>query len=243
MPEDVSDAGRSAARDAELFPSDEQLSQRVLWTCLLIALGWSVLGLGGLLPLYMVNTPCLASTLPPAPETGAYSALQDLSLLRLLRLTDPNPTSSSTSAALSQLALRDLIPGEDDSQVRTRLIILTALAIVLGVLPAFVLIIREFNKIVTYRERWLELRCGGLEMGWLSASSAPGLVGWGERRIKDFIVKVGLSASLDPPENIHGNGNGNGNHISSRRRKRELERIEQRRAELEIDVRSVFSIG
>lgn len=231
MPEDVSDAGRSAARDAELFPSDELLSQRVLWTCLLIVTGWSVLGLAGFLPLYMVDTPCLAKTTPPAEFTGTYSALQDLSLLRLMRLLDPGAVNTGSN---SSSPLRILIDGVDRSpNGRTRMIVLTVLAILLGVLPAFVLVMREFNKLVAYRERWVAVRCGGLEMGWLSARRAPGFVGWGERRIKDYMVKIGLSASLDAIEPAGGN--------SRRRREREL--IEERRQELDIDIRSLFSIG
>ncbi|KAJ3557112.1 hypothetical protein NM688_g1642 [Phlebia brevispora] len=221
-------AGTSVTRDAYLFPSDEQLSQRVLWTCLLVLLGWSALGLAGFLPLYMVDTSCLADSIPPAMFTGAYSALQDLSLLRLLRLLDPTSISSFGAA----LSIREVLTSDDHAKIRTRMIIITVFAIALGVLPALVLIIREFNKLVAYRERWLEVHCQGLEMGWLSGRAAPGFVGWGERRLKDFLVKTGLSASLDPPESANG-----------RRRRREQELLEEQRAQMEIDVRSLFSIG
>lgn len=235
VPTDVSDAGRSVVRDAQLFPSDEQLSQRVIWTCLIILLGWSLLGLAAFLPLYMVNTPCLAHSIPPAMFTGAYSVLQDLSLLRLLRLLDAGSITTDSDFALPNF-VREIINGDDRSpEARTRMIILTVLAIVLGVLPALVAVIREFNKLVAYRERWLYARCHGLEMGWLSARAAPGLVGWGERRVKDFIVKTGLSASLDSPENANG--------TAGRRTRRDREWIEQQREQLEIDVRSLFSIG
>ena len=77
VPSDVSDAGRSPAKDAQLFPSDEQLSQRVLWICTLIVAGWTVLALAAFLPLYMVSTPCLADSVPPARFSGVYSALQE----------------------------------------------------------------------------------------------------------------------------------------------------------------------
>ncbi|KAF7793418.1 hypothetical protein EIP86_004530 [Pleurotus ostreatoroseus] len=162
--------------------------------------------------------------------TGAYSALQDLSLLRLLRLLDADPSTGLADFTTS--SVRALLTTSDRSQIRTRMIIITVFAIVLGVLPAFVLIIREFNKLVALRERWTDVRCQGLDMGWLSARAAPGFVGWGERKFKDFLVKSGLSATLDPPENANG-----------RRNRREQEWIEERRANLEIDIRSLFSIG
>lgn len=227
---DMANAGKSALHDAYLFPSDEQLSQRVLWTCLLVLIGWSILGLAGFLPLYMVDTSCLADVTSPAMFTGAYSVLQDLSLLRLIRLLDADTTTGP--ADLTTLSVRELLTTSDRSKIRTRVIIITVFAIVLGVLPAFVLIVREFNKLVALRERWTEVRCQGLEMGWLSGRAAPGFIGWGERKFKDFVVKNGLSASLDPPESING-----------RRNRREQEWIEEQRALLEIDVRSLFSIG
>jgi len=63
-------------------------------------------------------------------------------------------------------------------------------------------------------------------MAWLSIRQAPGFVGWGEKRIKNFILKTGLSSALESPPNnngsrrradqsrgtLNGNGNGNGHH-------------------------------
>ncbi|KAI0347698.1 hypothetical protein BDW22DRAFT_1479635 [Trametopsis cervina] len=230
IPSDVSDAGRSVSKDAELFPSDEVLIQRVLWTCLLMILGWTILGLAAFLPLYMVDTPCLAKTTPLPQFTGAYSVLQDFSLLRLLRLLD-NGSVQTTST----LALRELVDGTDRApQVRTRVIIATVLAIVLGVLPVLWKVIREFNRLVAYRERWTAVRCQGIELGWLSARSTPGFAGWGEKRLKDFIVKTGLSSTLET---------GEGGNARTRRRRRAQELNSEERGNLEVDVHSLFSIG
>ncbi|THH33123.1 hypothetical protein EUX98_g1076 [Antrodiella citrinella] len=211
IPTDVSDSGKSAEIDAELFPSDELLMQRTLWVCLLIVLWWSVLGLAGLLPLYTVSTPCLAHSAPPSTFTGVYSVLQDLSLLRLLQLIDDTRTTAA----------------------RTRVIILTVLAIVLGIIPVLWKIIHEFNRLVDLRRRWTEVRCQNQEMGWLSARYNPGFVGWGEKRLKTFIQKAGLSVLLESPEE--------GRTRRSTRRHGDLESEEA--ANLEIDVQHLFSIG
>ena len=240
VPSDVSDAGKSVAQDAELFPSDELLSQRSLWLCLRMTLAWSLLSLAGLLPLYMVNMPCLARSSPPATFTGAYSVLQDMSLLRLLRLLDGGSVMTQTD--LSAPHRREIANGSGTtSNTRTRIIILTVFAIVLGVLPALHSILREFHRLAAYRSRWLDVRCQGFEMGWLSARRAPGFVGWGEKRLKDFIMKSGLSSSLDSNE-MNGNGDGNGSS-RTRRRRRTQDWTSEEKALLEIDVQSLFSIG
>ncbi|RPD82440.1 hypothetical protein L226DRAFT_528605 [Lentinus tigrinus ALCF2SS1-7] len=232
LPSDVSDAGRSSSKDAELFPSDEQLSQRVLWICTLIVAGWTVLALAGFLPLYMVSTPCLAHSAPTPQFTGAYSALQDLSLLRLLQLLDPDQVTT-TAGFSTLLSSREIVDGKDAApNARIRIIIATVLAIVLGLLPVLWKILKEFNRTVSYRERWTEIRCQGLEMGWLSARHAPGFVGWGEKRLKDYLVKIGLSSNLDVNE-----GNSR-----SRRRRRAQELNNEEKGNFEIDVQSLFSI-
>ena len=245
MPSDVSEAGRSAARDAQLFPCDEALSQRALWTCLVIVSGWSILGLAAFLPLYLVDTPCLAKTIPPARYAGTFSALQDLSLLRLLHLLDSG-SATTTSAGVLSLAGREVVDGIDKApEARTRVIIITVLAIILGVIPALWKITHEFNKLVAYRRRWIDVHCQGLELGWLSVRSAPGFAGLGEKRLKEFIVKTGLSSTLEPNENGSGNGNnGNGNgNGRSRRRRRAQDWNSEERANLEVDIRSLFTIG
>ncbi|KAI0698409.1 hypothetical protein C8T65DRAFT_660659 [Cerioporus squamosus] len=224
LPSDVSDAGRSPSKDAELFPSDEQLSQRVLWICTLIVAGWTVLALAGFLPLYMVSTPCLAHSAPSPHFTGVYSVLQDLSLLRLLQLLDAGQITT-TADFRTLLSSREIVDGKDAApNARIRIIIATVLAIVLGLLP--------FNRTVAYRERWTEIRCQGLEMGWLSARRAPGFVGWGEKRLKDYLVKIGLGSNLDVNEQ----------NTRSRRRRRAQELNNEEKGNLEIDVQSLFSI-
>lgn len=232
LPSDVSDAGRSPAKDALLFPSDEQLSQRILWICTLIAAGWTVLALAGFLPLYMVDTPCLAHSIPQPRFTGVYSVLQDLSLLRLLHLLDAGQvTTTSLRVALFP---REIVDGTDEApKARLRIIIATVLAIVLGVLPVLWKVLKEFNRTVAYRERWMEVRCQGFEMGWLSARRAPGFVGWGEKRLKDHLVKMGLSSCLDAADR----------NARSRRRRRAQELNNEERSNFEIDVQSLFSIG
>ncbi|KAI0651968.1 hypothetical protein C8Q79DRAFT_1018843 [Trametes meyenii] len=233
LPSDVSDAGRSPAKDAALFTSDEQLSQRVLWVCTLIAAGWTVLALAGFLPLYMVSMPCLADSAPRPHYTGVFSVLQDLSLLRLLQVLDAGQVTT-TSDFRAILSVREIVSGQDFApKARVRIIIVTVLALVLGLLPVLWKILKEFNRTVAYRERWLEVHCQGLEMGWLSARRAPGFVGWGEKRLKDYLVKIGLSSCLDMSDR----------NARSRRRRRAQEMNNEERGEFEVDVQSLFSVG
>jgi hypothetical protein len=222
-PRDVSDAGRSPARDAELFPSDEQLSQRTLWDAFIIVLGLAILGLCGALPLYLVSTPCLADSAPPASYHGIYSTLQDLSLLRLLRLLDNGQVTSTG------LHSRESVNGK---QVRTRIIILTVLAIVLGVLPALHKLIKEFNRTVAYRHRWLEIRCEQQDLGWLSIRHAPGFRTWGEKQLKDFLLQGGLSSSLDSTRRPRGSRFWNGTELSH-----------SDETFPEVDIQNLFTIG
>ncbi|CAL1693980.1 unnamed protein product [Somion occarium] len=231
VPDDVSEAGRSPTTDAELFPSDEALSQRTLWVCFVVVLGWTILALAGLLPLYMVSTPCLAESADPSRFSGAYSVLQDMSLLRLIRLLDNENVNSNNN-----FVIREIVNGKDYApNARIRIIILTVLAIVLGVIPVLWKIMREFNRLVAHRRRWVDIKCQGQEMAWLSARYTPGFFGWGEKRLKDFIVKSGLSSSLDSGEGRNGNGRS--------RRRRQTEWSNEEKVDLEIDVQSLFSVG
>lgn len=222
-----------------------------------------MLGLAGALPLYLVNMPCLATSTGGGESRfgGAYGTLQDLSLLRLLRLLDDGNVSTNFAVTLSPVGKRAVIDGVDFApQIRTRLIILVVLTLVVGVLPALWKILKEYTKLVNYRRIWAEERCEGKEMAWLSARDAPGFAGWGEKRIKDFLVKSGLSGGF---ENGSGNGNGNGKSNGSKTEKlapgsrrisgpyspRSQRRNEQQpltsleEAELEVDISSLFSIG
>ncbi|KAH9950915.1 hypothetical protein B0H21DRAFT_776325 [Amylocystis lapponica] len=215
----------SAARNAELFPSDEELSQRTLWTGVKVVSVWTILGLAGLLPLYMVTTPCLAHSAYSPKYGGMYSTLQDLSLLRLLQLLESIEVPSTDVRIVSSAQM---------FHAHTRIIILTVFTIALGVIPTLFILLREFNTMVAYRERWHDVRCQGLDMGWLGAQQAPGLVGWGEKRVKDFLVKTGLSSSLETNE---------ANDSRSRRRRRTQGWNEAEKGRFEIDVQSLFSIG
>jgi calcium permeable stress-gated cation channel len=230
IPTDVSEAGRSAARDAQLFPSDEELSQRTIWIALLICLGWSVLALGGALPLYIVSTPCLAQSANQGTTTGAYSVVHDLSLLRLLELFDMRTTSTTTVVRSLHSRAIHLI----NSKARIRTIVLTVLVIVVGLIPALWKVLSEFSALVAYRRRWVEVRCEGQEMGWLSASKAPGFVGWGEQRLKEYILKMGLSSTLDiPVEDQSGR--------RDRRRRHTVGADDEKGTE--VDVQTLFSVG
>ncbi|KAK7055165.1 MPN domain-containing protein [Favolaschia claudopus] len=236
---DVSDMGKSPAGDAELFPADEQLSQRALWIALLIALGWALLGLGGALPLYMVSTPCLADLPNTATFSGSSSTLEDLSLMRLLRAIDSGKYNVSTTNLLAKRA--DEGADNDPQHLRVRIIVLTVITIVLALLPALWKIIKELNILIAYRKRWLTLRCEGKQLGWLSARKAPGFAGWGEQRVKDFVVKSGLSSGMQGGSLLTGNGS---------RRRREAGEEEEAAQEPnqeekdvpQIDITNIFSI-
>ncbi|KAJ7777612.1 hypothetical protein DFH07DRAFT_731180 [Mycena maculata] len=225
VPSDVSDMGRSPAEDAQLFPADEQLSQRAIWVALLIALGWAFLGLAGALPLYMVSMPCLADQPSPATFGGAYSTLEDLSLMRLLRALDSGtpPVSTGTLAVVSGSG--------DPAHLRVRIIVLTVLVLVLALLPALFKILRELNRLIAYRQRWLLLRCQGQQMGWLSARTAPGFAGWGEQKFKDFVIKSGLSSGMQ-----------NGTEAQRRRSPPREGESPEEKDEPQIDITNIFSI-
>ena len=224
LPEDVQDAGRNVATDARLFPSDEELTQRILWIALLICIGWSVLALGGALPLYLINIPCLAQSAAQTYTYGGYSAVYDLSLLRLLQILDDRQTTNLAA-----------VNGEDlNGNARIRIIILTALLIALGLIPALWKILREFNAVASYRKRWMKVKCANNEMGWLSASKAPGFVGWGEKRLKNYLLKTGLSSKLE---------SGGESRAEKKERERRLTERDNSGEGPEIDIESLFSIG
>lgn len=248
VPHIPSEAVVADARTDKDLPHEGQLSQRILWICFLIVAGWSLVGLAGILPLYLVNTPCLAVSAPSATFGGYYSTLQDLSLLRLLQLLQSEQVTTSTT---STFVTRAVVNGTDiTSNIRTRLIILTVFTLVLGMLPALHKLLKEFNRLAKYRTHWLAHRCGGMEMAWLSAARAPGFVGWGEQRLKTFLMKSGLSSSLDrsggigESGNMAGIGSGFRSRTSARRSRDQTARMsEEEKAALQVDIVSLFSIG
>lgn len=240
IPSDVSDIGHSPAQDAALFPSDEQLNQRALWISFLIVLGWSVLGLIGALPMYLVSVPCIADLPSSSHFGGAYSTLEDLSLMRLLRYIDSGSANVSTSNLLATRAT----DASDPEHARVRVIVLTVLVLVLALLPALYKVIKEFNRSVAYWRRWVDIRCEGVEMGWLSATRAQGFVGWGEKRLKDFLLKSGLSAGMENGgRNRRGGTRGKNGNENGRNRSEEQPLASEEQAKLEVDVQSLFSIG
>lgn len=200
MPTDVSDFGDSAAGDAHLFPSDDELSQRTIWLAFTLVFAFTCVGLVLALPLYTVSTPCTGNTAPDSTYGGQWSVLQDLSLLRLLQLlksgniTTHPPASSSLSSSHIELQRRLMVDGTDYAHTaRVRLLILTVLLLVVAIFPALIKILREFNKLLAYHNRWTAIRCEGLEMGWLSVSRAPGLKRMGEAQVKALFEKTGMA--------------------------------------------------
>jgi hypothetical protein len=232
-----SDPNDPASEDARRFPSDEELSQRTLWLCFLIVLGWSILGLAAGLPLYTISIPCLAKTGVAPRFLGGYSTLQDLSVLRVLQLLDNrNVSTSSNVNGDSRLNGQDL-----KWRGRVRIIVLTVLLVVLGLVPALVKILYEYGKLVAFRRKWTDIHLQGKEMGWISARQAPGFAGWGEQRLKDFILKNGLSSSLDFSAEPASSGTGRQGRSGRRRQGGPYMYLEEDYG-LEVDILSLFTI-
>lgn len=217
VPKDVSDIGDSPAGDARLFPSDDELSQRTIWTALMLVLTFTVVGLAGALPLYMVSTPCTGNTAPDSTYGGQWSALHDLSLLRLLQLLKEGNINSQPDSSIEErgengsMMRRLTVDGKDYAHTaRIRLLILTVLVLAVAVAPMLFRLIREFNTLLAYHKRWVAVRCDGLEMGWLSISRAPGLKGMGEANVKEIFDRTGMtrraggSSGSAPPGDLMG---------------------------------------
>jgi hypothetical protein len=200
LPTDVSDLGDSAAGDARLFPSDDELSQRIIRLALILVFAFTFVGLIGALPLYMVSTPCTGNTAPDSTYGGQWSALQDLSLLRVLQLLKPGNVNTQPSTPSSRdiaLQRRLTVDGKDYAHTaRIRLIVLTVL-LLLGIFPSLIKILREFNKLLAYHKRWVAIRCEGLEMGWLSVTQAPGLKRMGETQVKALFERTGMARAAN----------------------------------------------
>jgi hypothetical protein len=202
-----------------------------------MVLGWSILGLIGALPLYTLSVPCLAETAPAPRYMGGYSTLQDLSVLRVLELLDNRNVSTSTNTRVLEV-----VDGQDLKwRGRLRIIILTALLVVIGLIPALIKILREYSKLIAFRRTWTDVHLQGKEMGWISARKAPGFAGWGEKRVKDFILKNGLSSSLDFSAEPASSGTGR-NGRPGRRRQGGPYMLSEEDLGLEVDVLSLFTI-
>ncbi|KAF8910016.1 hypothetical protein CPB84DRAFT_1764373 [Gymnopilus junonius] len=129
----------------------------------------------------------------------------------------------------------ETLSGPDPSNVHIRVIVLTVLTILVGLLPALIKIIKEFNKVVDYRRRWLEVKCEGKDLGWLSARKAPGL--------QHGRKAIGLSSSLGDAGKR--NGGVRPRNGERRTRRREEEQPLHQRDDLsnaEIDIRVSFQL-
>jgi hypothetical protein len=71
-------------------------------------------------------------------------------------------------------------------------------------------------------------------MGWLPASKAPGFVGWGEKRLKSYLLKTGLSSKLESA--------GENRKQKKERERRLMERNNSGEGP-DIDIETLFSIG
>ncbi|KAF7979445.1 hypothetical protein HWV62_42598 [Athelia sp. TMB] len=96
---------------------------------------------------------------------------------------------------------------------------------------------------VDHRKRWVAVKCEGKEMAWLSARDAPGFRGWGEKQLKSFILKTGLSNAFDV-----GTGRNGTRRAQRERERREEDDIDQpltsaEEAKLEVDVQNLFSVS
>lgn len=233
VPHDVPITGPLAVDGAKLFPSDEQLNQRTLWIAYTVVLGWSILGIASALPLYLVSLPCIAQTGSQATFGGVYSTLQDLSLIRLLRTFDQAGVSTSNLNHIRAIS--------DPHHARVRVIVLTVLTLMLGLLPALWKILRELNNMVAYRRSFVDVRCVGQELGWLSANRAPGFVGWGEKQMKDYILKIGLGYSMEVRDRRNNTQTRNGRVQNRKSEEQPLNYQEE--ASLSVNIQSLFSIG
>jgi hypothetical protein len=201
LPEDVQDAGRNVETDARLFPADEELTQRIL--------------VDRPADLYRLERSCVGWCPPiiphQCPMLGSVRRT-DLYLWRILRRIRPLASSAAPTSRrprnhdhdrlrlfkLDATRTRAVVDGKDlKGNARIRIIILTALLIALGLIPALWKLLHEFNTVANYRKRWMKVKCANNEMGWLSASKAPGFVGWGEKRLKSYLLKTGLSSKLE----------------------------------------------
>ncbi|KDQ20481.1 hypothetical protein BOTBODRAFT_308811 [Botryobasidium botryosum FD-172 SS1] len=236
---DVPEALGPLEADAKLFPSDEELTQRVLWVAFLLVLGWTVLGLVGALPLYLIATPCIGQSATHPQRGGGYTTLQDLSLLRLLQVLDHHTTFVGASISQTR-AIVDSI--DEAANARIRLIILAVLVLVLAVLPAMRKIYKEFNNLAAHRRRWLDIKCDGIDMVWVRAEDAPGFIGWGEAKIKEFLTRNGLSVSLGGAAGSPVRGERTLRRNDSRRSQRN-EAQETEKALPGIDVKGIFSVS
>ncbi|KAG8808160.1 hypothetical protein FRC19_006095, partial [Serendipita sp. 401] len=253
--------GQVTPDPGQLLASDDQLAQRTLWIVFLICLFWSFTAIAIALPLYTVQTPCLPGSGPEVQYGGRYGTLEDLSIMRLLRMLDDGkintPSSKRGEDSLWKRLLdqngRDLAPN-----AYGRLIALCVIVIVLAVLPALWKLWNEFRKLANYHKAWNELRCEGFEMGYLSCGTgnsallgnrggAWGWRGWGEGKVKAFFRQAGLGGGsglrADRKSEEKGALAGPSEGSGRRHRGQPSPGSSEERADAEINVTSVFSVG
>jgi hypothetical protein len=249
---------------AQLFASDEQLAQRTLWIVFLICSAWAFLALAVVLPLYLVQTPCLPTSDPQVNYGGRYGTLNDLSLLRLLRMLDNGSinTSSTQASKRNFIFKKRLIDNGKDlsGNAYARLIALCVILIVLAILPALWKLWKEFRKLAIYHKAWHEGRCERFEMAYLSSGTgnsallgtrggAWGWRGWGEGKVKDFFRKSGLGGGSGLGNGGRGAATGRAALLSPeekggrRHRNQSSPGSSEEKADAEVNVTSVFSVG
>jgi len=115
--------------------------------------------------------------------------------------------------------------------------------IVIGLIPALVKILREYGKLLAFRRKWTDVHLQGKEMGWISVQEAPGFANWGEKRLKDFILRTGLSSSLDFSAEPANSGTGTGRRgRSGRHLQISPYAFAEEDVGLEVDILSLFTI-
>jgi len=198
--------GQAVSDPAQLLASDEQLAQRTLWIVFLICLVWSFIALAIALPIYLVETPCLPTSDPQTQYGGRYGTLNDLSLLRLLRMLDSGQINGTSQAKRSSILWRRLLDqnGNDLApDAYGRIIAICVIIVVLAIFPTLWKLWKEFNALAGYYKEWNQGRCENYEMAYLSCGTgnsrllgnrggAWGWRGWGEGKVKAFFRKAGL---------------------------------------------------
>ncbi|KIJ45476.1 hypothetical protein M422DRAFT_59699 [Sphaerobolus stellatus SS14] len=226
-------------RNAVQFLSDEELAQRTLWHAFLTVLTWSIVGLAGALPLYLLRTPCVAESAPSEQFGGQYSTLHDLSLLRLLNLLDDK---NITTTGISSFAKRAIVDGTNLRHfTEVRLIILAVLVVAASSIPAAIKLLHEFTKLVNYRKLWIEYKCDNVEMAWLRKADTMCFDGWGENQIKDYLTDIGLSQGFRNGSEANGNSSGVG--MNGRSQRSYANRVAEEKPLPEIDIQSLFTIS
>lgn len=120
------------------------------------------------LPLFLLRTSCLGSSVAPSPLGGRFGTLNDLSILRLVSTISSD--ESSAMSRRSSVLTRRAENGLSATDVRNRLIILLVLIVVVIVLPTVWVLRWTLHGLKASQTKWKEQVCGGEEMVWLPLS-------------------------------------------------------------------------